>query len=158
VELVDDLPQRDEPDSGRTLKDSREAHVAIGYFLYGIIVGGLFFMLALVGLQGSDGFGDWLWEGVPAALQPILMLVTGRILRVRPTLGRHIAFTMAIITLVCFVLVASITLHHPKSNINRAFQAFFIFQSRNFPGAASLAFLLAWPDLRSAILHTRRPR
>ena len=115
-------------------------------------------MLGVVGLQGSDSFGDWLWEGVPGALQPILMLVTGRMLRVRPTLGRHIAFTMVIVTLVCLVLVASIRLHHPKSNIDRAFHAFLFTQSLNFPGAAILAFLLAWPDLRNAIPHTRQPR
>jgi hypothetical protein len=156
VELVDHLPHRDEPE--RALKNSREGRVAIGYYLYGIIVGGFFFALGVVGLQAADSFGEWLWEGaVPGALQPILMLLAGRMLRVRPTLGRHIAFAMAIITLVCLVLV-SMPLHHPKSDIGRAFRTFIFTQSLNSPGAAILAFLLAWPDLRNAIPHTRQPR
>jgi hypothetical protein len=159
VELADHLQHPDEPDSERALKGSREARVATGYFLYGIIVGGFFFMLGVVGLQAADSFGDWLWEAGPAALQPILMLIAGRMLRVRPTLGRHIAFAIGIITFVCLVLVVMTPpRHHPQSDIVRAFRAFILTQSLNFPGAASFAFLLAWPDLRNAIFHASRPR
>jgi hypothetical protein len=155
-ELVDHLRHPEGPDSGCALKGSREARVASGYFLYGIIVGGFFFMLGVVGLQAADSFGDWLWEGGPAALQPILMLIAGRMLRVRPALGRRIAFAIGIITFVSLLLVAMTPRHPPKSDIVRAFRAFIFTQSLNFPGAASFAFLLAWPDLRNAIFHTRQ--
>jgi hypothetical protein len=154
-QLVTDVVTVDE--RVNPLRRSREARFAVGYSLYAIAVGGPILLLGVVGLQAADSFNQWLfWEVVAAGLLPGPMLFTGWMLRVKPHWGRRIAFTMALITLVCAALFIEMPRHPPKSRIDEVFGPIIYFQAMNFLGAAFLGLLLGWHDLRRAVLHRIR--